>query len=157
MARFSNTSTTKLVTCSKNLQLLFNRVVKTVDCTIVEGHRNRETQNRMFDRKRSQLCWPNSSHNIILSRAVDVVPYLHGIDWRSEADLLKAIANKESVGKIMVIVHNIERWLYFVGFVMGTAKEMGIKIRWGGDWDGDTELADNNFDDWPHFEEILEE
>jgi len=29
---------------------------------------------------------------------------------------------------------------------------MGIRLRWGGDWDGDTELDDNKFDDLPHFE-----
>jgi hypothetical protein len=29
---------------------------------------------------------------------------------------------------------------------------MGIKIRWGGDWDMDTETKDNNFDDLVHFE-----
>ena len=29
---------------------------------------------------------------------------------------------------------------------------MGLKIRWGGDWDMDTQVKDNNFDDLPHFE-----
>ena len=28
----------------------------------------------------------------------------------------------------------------------------GIPLRWGGDWDVDTELKDNDFDDLPHFE-----
>ena len=31
---------------------------------------------------------------------------------------------------------------------------MGIKIRWGGDWDSDTQVNDNKFDDLVHFEEI---
>ena len=29
---------------------------------------------------------------------------------------------------------------------------MGIDLIWGGDWDGDTDLNDNNFDDLVHFE-----
>ena len=35
---------------------------------------------------------------------------------------------------------------------MGVASQMGIKIRWGGDWDRDTDLSDNRFNDLPHFE-----
>lgn len=37
---------------------------------------------------------------------------------------------------------------------MGVATMMGVKIRWGGDWDLDTDLKDNTFDDLPHFELI---
>jgi len=29
---------------------------------------------------------------------------------------------------------------------------MGVDLRWGGDWDGDTEVRDNGFDDLVHFE-----
>jgi peptidoglycan L-alanyl-D-glutamate endopeptidase CwlK len=58
---------------------------------------------------------------------VDVVPY--PIDWKDR-----------------------ERMTYFAGFVMGIASQMDLKIRWGGDWNMNTELKDNNFDDLPHFE-----
>jgi peptidoglycan L-alanyl-D-glutamate endopeptidase CwlK len=37
---------------------------------------------------------------------------------------------------------------------MGIAAKMGIKIRWGGDWDRDEELHDQTFFDLPHFELI---
>ena len=30
-------------------------------------------------------------------------------------------------------------------------KAMGINLRWGGDWDRDTEVRDNDFDDLVHF------
>ena len=42
----------------------------------------------------------------------------------------------------------------FAGFVLGVAHEMGIPIRWGGDWNGNWDTADNNFDDFWHFEII---
>jgi len=45
-----------------------------------------------------------------------------------------------------------ERFTYFAGYVVGIAYQMGLKIRWGGDWDMDTQVKDNNFDDLPHFE-----
>ncbi len=38
---------------------------------------------------------------------------------------------------------------------MGIASQMGTPLRWGGDWDGDTELRDQKFVDLPHFE-VLE-
>ena len=61
------------------------------------------------------------------SRAVDVAPY--PIDWSDR-----------------------ERFTYFAGFVKGIASQMGIDIIWGGDWDNDTDLKDNGFDDLVHFE-----
>ena len=45
-----------------------------------------------------------------------------------------------------------ERFFYFAGVVKGVAEEMGIKIRWGGDWDGDNDFDDQTFDDLVHFE-----
>ena len=42
---------------------------------------------------------------------------------------------------------NSARWI-----TSNPAKSMGIDIRWGGDWDRDTEVRDNKFDDLVHFE-----
>ena len=41
--------------------------------------------------------------------------------------------------------------------MVATALGMGIKLRWGGDWDGDWQTRDNTFDDLPHFELAAEE
>ncbi len=54
-------------------------------------------------------------------------------------------------------VWNLCRFYYFAGFVMGTAAAMGVRLRWGGDWDGDTELDDQKFRDLVHFEEREQE
>lgn len=71
-----------------------------------------------------------SKHNSQPSKAVDVSPY--PINW-----------------------NNKEGFYHFAGFVRATAQQMGIKIRWGGDWNGNFDLKDQNFFDLPHFE-ILE-
>jgi len=34
----------------------------------------------------------------------------------------------------------------------GIAHQMGVKVIWGGDWNGDGETKDNNFDDLVHIE-----
>ena len=127
MPKFSKKSLSKLETCDKRLQDLFLRVVKKFDCTILEGHRSKDRQNKLFDEGKSKLKYPKGKHNSLPSKAVDVAPY--PIDWNDR-----------------------ERFTYFAGYVLGIAYQMGLKIRWGGDWDMDTEVKDNNFDDLPHFE-----
>ena len=127
MPKFSKKSLSKLETCDKRLQDLFLRVVKKFDCNILEGHRIKDRQNKLFDEGKSKLKYPKGKHNSLPSKAVDVAPY--PIDWNDR-----------------------ERFTYFAGYVVGIAYQMGLKIRWGGDWDMDTQVKDNNFDDLPHFE-----
>lgn len=129
MPSFSNTSASRLSTCDERLQRLFSRVVKGFDCSILAGHRGEKEQQEFFKAGRSKVQFPNSKHNSYPSKAVDVAPY--PIDWRDR-----------------------ERFHYFAGYVKGVAAEMGIDIRWGGDWNSDTEVKDNSFDDLPHFEVI---
>ena len=135
MPQFSPTSKDRLKTCHSDLQILFNRVIEEIDCTIVCGHRTEEDQNKAYKSGHSQLKWPNSKHNTEPSLAVDVAPYeTGGIDW----------------GKTQSA--------YFAGQVMGIAKQLykeGImkhRIRPGIDWDNDNDIDDTKFWDAPHFE-----
>tara|TARA_R100000900_G_scaffold53229_3_gene42526 strand:+ start:7402 stop:7845 length:444 start_codon:yes stop_codon:yes gene_type:complete len=133
MPQFSERSKQRLATCHADLQVLMAEVVKDFDCTIITGHRDRVTQNRMVEQGKSQVRWPNSRHNSEPSEAVDVAPY--PINWQDR-----------------------ERFHYFAGFVMGTAARLKAEgrmthgLRWGGDWDRDTQVDDNNFDDLVHYE-----
>ena len=52
------------------------------------------------------MQYPNSKHNKLPSKAVDVAPY--PIDWNDP-----------------------DRFYHFAGYVRGIAEGMGIKIRWG--------------------------
>ena len=127
MARFGNKSKKHLKTCDEKLQTLFSEVVKVFDCSILVGHRGEEDQNKAYADGNSQVKWPKGKHNKKPSSAVDVAPY--PIDWEDR-----------------------ERFSYFAGFVKGVAYRLNIPLRWGGDWDGDNDLSDNNFDDLVHFE-----
>jgi|TARA_R100000750_G_C2307301_1_gene81111 hypothetical protein len=127
MPKFGKRSRSRLSTCDSRLQNLFNEIIKYFDCSILEGHRGEKEQNEAYAKGNSKLRYPDGKHNKIPSIAVDVVPY--PIDWKDR-----------------------ERMTYFAGFVMGIASQMDLKIRWGGDWNMNTELKDNNFDDLPHFE-----
>jgi len=129
MPLFSTRSLERLGTCHPDLQYLFNEVVRDFDCTILCGHRPEEDQNEAFEHGFSTKPWPESTHNKKPSKAVDVAPY--PVEW-----------------------DNRERFYYFAGYVKGKAVDLGIKIRWGGDWDGDTRVKDQTFNDLPHFELI---
>ena len=103
-------------------------VVKTFDCSCIEGHRGEDAQDAAFYSGLSQLAWPASAHNATPSRAMHLVPY--PIDW-----------------------HDRDRFHYFAGFVRATAlQRFSLNLRFGGDWDNDWETRDNAFDDLAHWE-----
>ena len=123
MPSFSSKSLARLNSTDERLVRVFTEVVKHFDCTILEGKRTVDRQKMLVQQGKSKTM--NSKH--LKGKAVDVAPY--PIDWNDR-----------------------ERFTYFAGYVMGIAAKMGIKLRWGGDWDRDTQVKDNNFDDLPHFE-----
>lgn len=127
MAKFGKTSKSRLSTCHEDLQKVFNEVIKYVDCSVLEGHRDAERQDKLYEEGKTKVKYPNGCHNASPSNAVDVVPY--PIDWSDR-----------------------ERFHLFAGFVIGIARSMGITFRWGGDWNMNFEIDDNKFDDFPHFE-----
>jgi len=130
MPKFSKESQAKLATCISELQLLFNNIIRYRDCTIVEGHRTQTRQNELFKLGKSKLRYPHSKHNVYPSLAVDVAPYTGELNW------------------------NQSQCYYFAGYVIRMAEELNIPIRWGGDWDTDHEVTDQNFNDLVHFELI---
>jgi peptidoglycan L-alanyl-D-glutamate endopeptidase CwlK len=132
MPKFGQRSKDNLSTADPDLQRLFNEVIKTYDCTILCGHRGKEDQNRAFHEGRSKVQWPNGKHNRMPSDAVDVAP------WFSE--------------KPHIRWEDKEKFYHFAGYVQAVADQLGIKIRWGGNWDSDDELDDQTFFDLPHFE-----
>ena len=131
MPKFGRKSRERLATCDEDLQDLFKEVIKYIDCSVLEGHRSKERQNKLYDEGKTKVRYPNGRHNASPSRAADVVPY--PVDWADR-----------------------ERFHLFAGFVLGIAQSMEINVRWGGDWNKNFKVGDNKFDDFPHFELIKE-
>ncbi|GAF91804.1 unnamed protein product, partial [marine sediment metagenome] len=67
------------------------------------------------------------SHNSMPSKAVDLAPY--PVDWK-----------------------DAQAFVYLAGFVVGIGAMMGIRLRWGGDWDSDRQTDDESFRDLGHIE-----
>ena len=129
MPQFGEKSARALATCHPDLIRLFTEVVKRYDCAVLEGHRNEADQNKAFDDGLSEKQWPDGKHNKLPSDALDASPY--PIDWKDK-----------------------ERFYHFAGYVLGVADQLGITIRWGGDWDRDKDFKDQRFQDLVHFERV---
>lgn len=126
----------RLGTCNVAIQTLVLKVIDRWNIAIIFGYRNKADQDKAFAEGKTKLKFPNSKHNSLPSMAIDMVPVelkdkRETIDWNDR-----------------------ERMHLFAGYVLAVADQMGIKLRWGGDWDGDTEVKDNSFDDLVHFELI---
>lgn len=127
MPHFSSISLERLSTCDNRLQRVFLEVIKHFDCSVIWGMRSKEQQNTAYEQGHSKLRWPESKHNQSPSLAVDVVPF--PVNW-----------------------HDRARFYFFAGHVQMVSKMMDIKVRWGGDWDSDTQVADQTFFDLAHYE-----
>ena len=123
MPKFGKKSQERLRGVNSELVNVLFELVKIMDVTIIEGVRSQERQDRLVAEGKSKTKF--SKH--ITGRAVDLAPY--PIDWEDR-----------------------DRFHYMGGMLRGIAHQMGVKVRWGGDWDGDGETKDNNFDDLVHIE-----
>ena len=100
---------------------------------VVEGLRTRERQAELYAQGRTKpgkkVTWTLHSKHLE-GRAVDLAPLINGaIDW---ADLSKF----DAIAKAM----------------QDAAKEVGVAVRWGGDWDMDGQPRERGESDSPHFE-----
>lgn len=118
-------------TLDPRLQVLVTRIRDEVcDISLIYGYRDRELQNTMFEAGASTLRYPDSKHNRRPSRAVDLQPYPYP---EYEPKLWGALG-------------------YIAGHAVRIAKEEGFDVRWGGDWNQNGDLTDQNFDDLFHLE-----
>jgi peptidoglycan L-alanyl-D-glutamate endopeptidase CwlK len=137
MPSFGKGSLKHLNSCDPKIKKLFTTVVKTYDCSAICGHRDKAGQDEAVRKGNSKTKWPNSKHNGMPSRALDIAPY--PIDW----GIIGPMAKRKKA---------INRFYHFAGYVLATAERLNIKVRWGGDWDGDKDFSDQNFDDLVHWE-----
>lgn len=130
MYKYGTTSQARLDTCHPDLQKLFTELSNDWNISIICGHRTEEEQNAAVASGNSKTPYPKSKHNTSPSVAVDAA--LYPIDWNDTG-----------------------RHYMFVGMVKQKAKDLGIHIRCGADWDGDNETKDQTFNDLVHFELVI--
>ena len=137
MPSFSPTSQARLDSCHPDIIKVINAVVAVTDCTIIEGQRAVETQREDYRTGKSKINpddpeqLEKAMHVKSPSLAIAALPY--PVDWQDK-----------------------ERIACYAGFVLGTAHQYGVRLRWGGNWDRDLTVlnATAGFFDGPHFELI---
>jgi len=80
MPNFSRRSLLILETCDVRLQSICHQAIEIMDFSVIDGARDKEEQNVLFDQGLSLVKYPHSKHNRTPSKAVDLAPY--PIDWR---------------------------------------------------------------------------
>jgi peptidoglycan L-alanyl-D-glutamate endopeptidase CwlK len=129
--KFGPSSLARLDTCDVRLQQVAKAALEdsTIDFGIACGHRGQEEQDRAVAEGKSKTPWPTSKHNSTPSRAFDFFPVVNGkADWND-------------IQKFKDIAHHI----------LMTADRMGVKLRWGGDWNCNG-VEDDKWYDRPHVE-----
>lgn len=133
MRKWSNKSLRVRATLDERLQGLFDEILENyADVSLIEGYRGKQRQNEYFAKGVTKVQYPDSKHNTFPSKAVDFQPYPYPEDDR---ELWASFAYVAGVAKVL-------------------AQARGFEIRWGGDWDQDGDLTDNNFDDLFHIEVV---
>ena len=123
MYKFGRRSRERLRGVDARLINVLNELIKMMDVTVIEGLRSAERLKELLAKGATKVKY--SKH--MEGKAVDIAPY--PIDWEDR-----------------------DRFYYMGGMVRGIGKQLGIDIRFGGDWDSDGETKDNNFDDLVHIE-----
>jgi len=138
---FGQRSEERIATVHWNLELVLRQALSLTpfDITVTCGRRGREDQERAFADGNSKTQWPDSKHNVAddqgneiagRSDAVDIAPWINGtINW-------------DDSGSFYVLG----------GIMLASAELMNVKIRFGGDWDGDGLTEDQGFKDLCHYE-----
>lgn len=135
MPTFGKASREKLEPVHSDLVRLMWSVIKDIDIKIIWGFRDKAKQDEFYSSGASQKQWPDSCHNVLPCKAVDIAPWpeLYGRNRREK--------NASPINFALI-----------AGIVLTHAKALGLEVRWGGDWDRDLTTSDTNFCDFGHFE-----
>ncbi len=113
------------------LQIVMTRVRDEVgDISLLEGFRCGDRQNSLFESGETKLRWPDGKHNQLPSKAVDFRPY----PWPGRQEMQWSALAYVASAAILI------------------AKEEGIALRWGGDWNQNGDMTDQHFYDLFHLE-----
>jgi peptidoglycan L-alanyl-D-glutamate endopeptidase CwlK len=128
MYNFSQRSLNNLKNVDERLVKICNELIKRTDFTVIEGHRSLERQKELFDKGFSKIdgISKKGKHNYSPSLAIDIIPYKKGLNPFD--------GTKESEKMFNDLAVEFKK----------VAKELNIKIVWGGDW--------VSFRDLPHFQ-----
>jgi len=133
MSGFSAESEKNLEGVNPKLVAVCREAIKIFDFKVLDGVRTPEEQRLNIARG---VSWTTDSKHLVqpdgFSHAVDLGPYLpviSGIDWK-----------------------DTEMFCVLAGVMFACAFKLGVKLRWGGDWNQNNRTTDEHKRDYGHFE-----
>jgi hypothetical protein len=144
---FGIASTKELVTLHPDMQIVLSNAIQVYNFSIHQGARTVEEQIRNIRKRASKTL---DSYHIPRDKnghydpsvpclAADILPYQKGVNpWPQPNDSLEVREKKKG------------RFYYMQGIVYKAARDEGIAIVQGVDWDHDADFFDQSFDDLPH-------
>ena len=109
------------------LRSIVDAAIQEIDFKILDATRGRAAQTRAFLQGKSKAKFGQSAHNYVPAIAMDLFPAPY--DWE----------NYEAFDRLAVVIKRI-------------AKEKGIPLRWGGDFNMDGDKTTSDAWDKPHWE-----
>lgn len=132
MFRLGTRSLERLIGVDARLVAVVKRALELspIDFMVLEGKRTLQRQQELFDQGRKTpgkiVTWTMKSKHLD-GLAVDLVPF--PVDWNDTRKF-------DQIAKAM----------------FAAADELGVKVRWGADWDMDGNYREKGEYDSPHFE-----
>ena len=139
----SNHSKKEVATVIQPMRDLYYYILKYMDVKALEGWRGRERQNKLFDDKISEVQFPNGKHNLslIMKKAGQT-----GYERKSDALDFEIYVD----GKV---TYDPKYYIMMWGIARSWADLHGVILRWGGNWDNDQVIIDDqSFNDLMHIE-----
>jgi peptidoglycan L-alanyl-D-glutamate endopeptidase CwlK len=146
---FGHSSTKQLETLHPDLRRILERAIQIIDFSVTEGRRSIDTQivylrrgvTRTIDSRHIPRDGEGRYDDEGLSEAADLTPYQPGVNpWPQPGDS-PAEADKK-----------VRRFYFLQGVLYAIARDEGIDVRLGVDWDSDLDFFDQSFDDLGHIE-----
>lgn len=136
--KWGKSSIRRMEQLDNRLIRVLNRALKygLMDMSVICTVRSSINQGLAYIDGKSEVNWPDSKHNITnegdKAMAVDVAPYVNG-----------------------AVSYNREQCCILAGILLAAAREAGVNVRSGANWDMDGEfITDQQFVDAVHFELI---
>lgn len=152
--QYGRTSSARLKTCHQDLQRIARLALSMglMDISVICGNRAEKEQNALYP-KYTSVKFPDSKHNALPSLAIDLAPYHSVYGYLSgHKTQINKIAGAENISHMDAHCFVKSEYHRMAGIVLTCAKQLNIKVRWGGDFDSDGNTLDQSFIDLPHFE-----
>lgn len=146
---FGRRSQRELSTCREPLQRVALEASRSspLDWSVLSGRRTLAEQTKLIELGVSRISDPLLSKHVPSFKNGEGEIYYDNSGLSSAFDLAPYFADAphyrwKDTGSFYVLA----------GTILSAASRVGVILRWGGDWDGDGETADQSFNDLGHFE-----